>query len=75
MNPDELAVHAVAYAIGLTSLRPRSRIADDNDRAKLAAARVILEHLKLSGFTVTPGEGAALHSTSGGRKTLPPKTP
>jgi len=67
MTPDELALHAIAYAIGQTPLRPRSRVAADNDAAKLAAARVILEHLKLSGFTVTPGQGAALHSTSGGR--------
>ncbi|CAN1721948.1 protein of unknown function [Hyphomicrobium sp. 1Nfss2.1] len=65
MTADELAVHTIAYAIGTTSLRPRSRIAADNDAAKLAAARAILEHLKLSGFTVTPGPGAALHSTSG----------
>lgn len=69
MTAEEFALHAIAYAIGKTPLRPRSRIAADNDAAKLAAARVNLEHLKLSGFTITPGQGAPLHSTSGGRET------
>lgn len=62
--------HSISYAIGLTSLRPRSRIAADNDREKMAAARTIIEHLKLCGYTITAGPGAPLHSTHGGPKSL-----
>lgn len=66
MSDDYQLQLSVAFAIGKTALRPRSRVAADNDRDKLAAARIILDHLKLCGYTITPGPGAPLHSTHGG---------
>lgn len=68
MTDEEGLLHAIAFAISKTSLKPRSRIAADNDREKAAAARVILEHLKLCGYAITPGPGAPLHSTLGNRQ-------
>lgn len=70
MTDEDILRDTIAFAIGKTSLRPRSRIAAENDREKLAAARVILEHLKLCGYTITPGPGAPLHSVGGGAKSL-----
>jgi hypothetical protein len=62
--------HSISYAIGLTSLRPFSRIAADNDREKMAAARTIIEHLKVCASTPPPGPAAPLHSTHSGPKSL-----
>lgn len=68
MTDDDLLLHALAYAIGLTALRPRDRVAEENDKAKLAAARVIAEHLKLSGWQITKGSPAPAHSTHDNRR-------
>lgn len=50
MDDEENLRSSIAYAIGLTSLRPRSRMASDNDRDKDFAARTIIEHLRLCGW-------------------------
>lgn len=76
MTREEPLLDAIAFAIGKTPLKPRSRIAADNDRERFEAARVILEHLKLCGYTITPGPLSPLHTAgSSGRETSSPKTP
>ncbi len=62
MTADESLQLAIAFAIGKTSMRPRSRDASANDREKMDAARIIVDHLKLCGYTITPGTPPKPHS-------------
>lgn len=50
MDDDANIKSSIAYAIGLTSLKPRNRDATQNDRDRAFAAQKILDHLKLCGW-------------------------
>lgn len=65
MDDEENLESSIAYAIRLTTLKPRNRDASQNDRDRAFAARKIIAHLKLCGWRFWKPPPDPPHSAGG----------